>query len=118
MNQEQGNRRSTEQEEAFETLFDTSSASLKHPIGSDEGLQAIATLNRATARAITSVADVSRYAVGCTLCQGACLLAGVFRQLEILESAWCGPVSKLGVNAVRLMPPLNGRTGMRVCFEL
>lgn len=118
MNTDQGTRPSCEQEEAFQTLFDTETASLKHPIGSDEALRAVAVLNRATSRAITALADVNRYAVGCTICQGACLIAGVFRQLGVLESAWCGPASELSKKAVRLLPSITGRSALKVRFLL
>ena len=107
----------SEQVQAFTSLCDIETARLRVSLSSPQGVKAIATLNRVTTQSILLLSDVTRYEVGCTLCQGACLLVAVFWQLQLMGSAWCGPECGLGKQAVSLLSSFQGTAKTTVCYH-
>ena len=106
----------SEQKAAFESLCDVRTCRLKHRVCSTSCLEAIAALNRATAKAVLLVTAINRYAIGCTLCQGVCLITAVFWHLGLMVPAWSGPACKLSDKAVHILATFAG-TGTKKVFH-
>lgn len=107
----------SEQEDAFESLCDFRTGRLKHRICSPSCVEAITALNRATAKAVLLVTAINRYAIGCTLCQGVCLITAVFWHLGLMVPAWSGPACKLKDKAVHILATFAGTRSKKVCHH-
>lgn len=102
----------SEVEAAFESLCDVKTGRLKHRVCSKSCVEAIKALNRATAKSVLLLTSINRYAIGCTLCQGVCLIAAVFWHLGLMVPAWTGPTAKLSDSSVHILATFT-RTGTR-----
>lgn len=97
-----------DQEAAFLSLCNPETNRLRHPIESKEGGEALATLNRATRKNLLQLKDCTNYAISSTILQGACLLAAVFSQLDIMATPWVGPYSPLAERTVSVLSSFAG----------
>lgn len=102
------------QEAAFAELCDMETSRLKAPIRSKHSCESIKKLNRATAKSTSLIAKVKNYAIGTTLCQGACLLVAVFWQLAVMVPTWCGPPADLGRSSVHILASYPGTQKQKV----
>lgn len=91
------------QEVEFDAICDQHTGMLLHPIGSAEGQAILGRLNRATERTAQGLTQVLKYAVGCNLAQGVCLLAAVFKEIDLLTPVWSGPPCALEKDSVQVL---------------
>lgn len=93
---------------AFARVCDVKTNRLLQPVCSPAGRKALAELNNCTAHHVNAMADAVTFTVTMTLSQGACLLAGVFEQVELLTGSWCGPECKLSKRSLTVLRPFKG----------
>lgn len=104
----------SEQEDLFERLCDVNTGRLKHRVCSDRCVEAITALNRATGKSVLLLTSLNRYSIGCTLCQGVCLIAAVFWHLGLMVPAWSGPPTELSSKSVHVLATFSGTGSKKV----
>ena len=102
------------QEADFFELFDVSSGGLRLPITAPETKARLTSLNGQAASSIRAIEEAALLSSGTTLCQGACLLAGTFEELDPLESCWSGPQCELAGIAGRTLQAFKGKKTKQV----
>lgn len=101
---------------AFKALCDWKTSSLRLPLGHPQARAALRDINHGAASKIRALSEGLQFNVAAVLVQGACLLMAVFKELGMLESAWCGPPAELRKDAVHVLKSLKGTATEKVTY--
>lgn len=106
------------QADAFGMLCDVRSDRLRVPIAYGQGREALLRLNVATEATFNALDSLKHFSTNSTLGRGACLIVAVLKELDLLESTWCGPPAELSRHAVKVMQQFTKKTGTQVIARL
>lgn len=101
-------------ENPFKVLCDWKTTRLKLPLGHPQARAALWRLNKGSTEKMRNLTANLQFSVAATLVQGACLLMAVFRQMDLLQPAWCGPQADLSKHAVHVLRAVKGNSKLKV----